>query len=70
MDYAGVIMSGFHDVLLLGSHCPHLPVLTCLTAVGNTSLDPTLSFLMANMARVDRCSLVLDPFVGTGMCHQ
>ncbi|KAF6028131.1 TRMT11 [Bugula neritina] len=34
--------------------------------IGNTSMDPTLSLLMANMAGVTRSSLVLDPFVGTG----
>ena len=34
--------------------------------IGNTSMDPTLSFLMANMAGVNETSIVLDPFVGTG----
>ncbi|XP_067929849.1 tRNA (guanine(10)-N2)-methyltransferase homolog [Watersipora subatra] len=34
--------------------------------IGNTSMDPTLSFIMANMAGVGYNSLVLDPFVGTG----
>ena len=29
-------------------------------------MDPTLSFLMANMAGVNDTSIVLDPFVGTG----
>ncbi|UYV78616.1 hypothetical protein LAZ67_16002179 [Cordylochernes scorpioides] len=34
--------------------------------IGNTSMDPTLAFCMANMARVQRGDLVLDPFVGSG----
>ena len=34
--------------------------------VGSTSLDSELSFLMANQAKIDDGSLVLDPFCGTG----
>lgn len=34
--------------------------------IGNTSMDPTLSMLMANQAMVRPGDLVLDPFVGTG----
>ncbi|ESO02281.1 hypothetical protein HELRODRAFT_132449, partial [Helobdella robusta] len=34
--------------------------------IGNTSMDPTLSMIMANMAHVREGSLVYDPFVGTG----
>lgn len=34
---------------------------------GNTSMDPTLSLIMANLAGVKQNDLVLDPFVGTGM---
>ena len=34
--------------------------------VGPTSLDPELAFVMANCAGVGPCSLVLDPFCGTG----
>jgi len=34
--------------------------------VGNTSMDPTLSLIMANMAKVCSGMLVCDPFVGTG----
>lgn len=34
--------------------------------IGNTSMDPQLSLLMANQARVKSGDLVLDPFVGTG----
>lgn len=34
--------------------------------IGNTTMDPELSLLMANMAQVSGGSLVLDPFVGTG----
>ncbi|XP_065844049.1 tRNA (guanine(10)-N2)-methyltransferase homolog [Oscarella lobularis] len=34
--------------------------------IGNTSMDTTLSFLMANQAKVKPGQLVLDPFVGTG----
>lgn len=29
-------------------------------------MDPTLSLLMANQAKVQKGDLVLDPFVGTG----
>ena len=34
--------------------------------IGNTSMDPQLSFLMANLACVEKGSLMLDPFCGTG----
>lgn len=34
--------------------------------IGNTSMDPQLSVLMANQALVEPGHLVLDPFVGTG----
>ncbi|XP_067009010.2 tRNA (guanine(10)-N2)-methyltransferase homolog isoform X2 [Anabrus simplex] len=34
--------------------------------IGNTSMDPQLSLLMANQACVKDGDLVLDPFVGTG----
>lgn len=34
--------------------------------IGNTSMDATLSLLMANQAQVKRGDLVFDPFVGTG----
>jgi len=34
--------------------------------IGNTTMDPQLSLLMANLGKVDSCSIVLDPFVGTG----
>lgn len=34
--------------------------------IGNTSMDPQLSFLMANQGQVHSGSLVFDPFVGTG----
>ncbi|XP_078384389.1 tRNA (guanine(10)-N(2))-methyltransferase TRMT11-like isoform X2 [Oculina patagonica] len=34
--------------------------------IGNTSMDPQLSFLMANQGLVRTGSLVFDPFVGTG----
>ena len=34
---------------------------------GNTSMDATLGFIMANMGQVKPNSLVFDPFVGTGM---
>lgn len=34
--------------------------------IGNTSMEPTLSLLMANQAQVKRGDLVFDPFVGTG----
>lgn len=34
--------------------------------IGNTSMDATLSLLMANQAMVKQGDLVYDPFVGTG----
>ncbi|XP_063227536.1 tRNA (guanine(10)-N2)-methyltransferase homolog isoform X2 [Bacillus rossius redtenbacheri] len=34
--------------------------------IGNTSMDPQLSILMANQARIVDGDLVLDPFVGSG----
>lgn len=34
--------------------------------IGNTTMDPQLSLLMANLGKVSPGSLVLDPFVGTG----
>ena len=34
--------------------------------IGNTSMDPQLSFLMTNLACVTNGSLMLDPFCGTG----
>jgi tRNA (guanine10-N2)-methyltransferase len=34
--------------------------------IGNTSMDPMLSLIMSNMAKVTRGSFVYDPFVGTG----
>uniref|UniRef100_V5HJ76 tRNA (guanine(10)-N(2))-methyltransferase TRMT11 n=1 Tax=Ixodes ricinus TaxID=34613 RepID=V5HJ76_IXORI len=34
--------------------------------IANTSMDPTLSVIMANMAQVRKNHLVLDPFVGSG----
>ena len=34
--------------------------------IGNTSMDPQLSFLMTNLACVRTGSLMLDPFCGTG----
>uniref|UniRef100_UPI00358F1B35 tRNA (guanine(10)-N2)-methyltransferase homolog isoform X5 n=1 Tax=Myxine glutinosa TaxID=7769 RepID=UPI00358F1B35 len=34
--------------------------------IGNTSMDATLSFIMANHARVKPQDVVFDPFVGTG----
>ena len=34
--------------------------------IGNTSMDPQLSFLMANVACVKSGDLMLDPFCGSG----
>ena len=34
--------------------------------IGNTSMDPEISFLMGNLAKVKRGDFVIDPFVGTG----
>lgn len=36
--------------------------------IGNTSMDPQLSLLMANLGKVSNGDLVLDPFVGSGTC--
>ncbi|XP_012266608.2 tRNA (guanine(10)-N2)-methyltransferase homolog isoform X2 [Athalia rosae] len=36
------------------------------TFIGNTSMDPQLSLLMANQAQVQDGDLILDPFVGSG----
>lgn len=34
--------------------------------IGNTSMDPLLSIVMANLANVKENDIVVDPFVGTG----
>ncbi|KAI4457392.1 rna methylase-related [Holotrichia oblita] len=34
--------------------------------IGNTSMDPQLSLLMANQAQVQSGDIILDPFVGSG----
>jgi len=34
--------------------------------IGNTTMDPTLSLLMSNLALVENGKLIMDPFVGTG----
>nr|XP_022900197.1 tRNA (guanine(10)-N2)-methyltransferase homolog [Onthophagus taurus] len=34
--------------------------------IGNTSMDPQLSLLMANQAKIQEGDIILDPFVGTG----
>jgi len=34
--------------------------------IGNTSMDPLLSIIMANMSGIRPYDLVFDPFVGTG----
>ena len=34
--------------------------------IGNTTMDPQLSLLMANLSQVQNDHLILDPFVGTG----
>ncbi|XP_046431255.1 tRNA (guanine(10)-N2)-methyltransferase homolog [Neodiprion fabricii] len=34
--------------------------------IGNTSMDPQLSLIMANQAQVKNGDLILDPFVGSG----
>lgn len=34
--------------------------------IGNTSMDPQLSLLMANQALAGKGDLVFDPFVGSG----
>lgn len=34
--------------------------------IGNTSMDPQLSLIMANQAQIKKGDLVFDPFVGTG----
>lgn len=37
-----------------------------LLSLGNTSMDAGLSFIMANMGKVQPGDIVFDPFVGTG----
>ena len=34
--------------------------------IGNTSMDPQLSFLMTNLACIEKGKIMLDPFCGTG----
>ncbi|VDO68154.1 unnamed protein product, partial [Onchocerca flexuosa] len=54
---------------LIGCGQGHLKNHYCLAErcyIGNTTIDPELSFLQANIAKVDVGSLVLDPFCGTG----
>ena len=34
--------------------------------IGNTSMDPQLSLIMANQAQIKDGDIVLDPFVGSG----
>ena len=34
--------------------------------LGNTSMDPQLSILMANQAQVKKGDIIYDPFVGSG----
>ena len=34
--------------------------------ISNTSMDPAISLLMANIAKVKECDIVIDPFVGSG----
>lgn len=34
--------------------------------IGNTSMEPQLSLLMANLGKISNGDLVLDPFVGSG----
>ena len=34
--------------------------------IGNTTMDPQLALLMANLAQVEKDKVVMDPFVGTG----
>ncbi|CAH1406059.1 unnamed protein product [Nezara viridula] len=34
--------------------------------IGNTSMDPQLSLIMANQAKISKGDLVFDPFVGSG----
>jgi len=45
--------------------CGQSTMTVCLLPA-NTSMEPMLSMLMANMAHVRRASLVCDPFVGSG----
>lgn len=34
--------------------------------IGNTSMDPQLSLLMANQAKIKNGDIIVDPFVGSG----
>lgn len=54
----------FESVILSVSdkRCPHFPS----SRIGNTTMDATLSFVMANMAQCQANHIALDPFCGTG----
>jgi tRNA (guanine10-N2)-methyltransferase len=53
----------------IGSGQRHLSKLYSIKTryfIGNTTMDPQLSLIMANQAKVTHSSLVFDPFVGSG----
>eukprot|EP00211_Chloroparvula_japonica_P002350 CAMPEP_0119155152 /NCGR_PEP_ID=MMETSP1310-20130426/51601_1 /TAXON_ID=464262 /ORGANISM="Genus nov. species nov., Strain RCC2339" /LENGTH=438 /DNA_ID=CAMNT_0007147739 /DNA_START=150 /DNA_END=1466 /DNA_ORIENTATION=+ len=49
-----------------GEHLPWAFQLSKRPYIGTTSMDPIVSFLMANLACVSNISYVWDPFIGTG----
>ncbi|VIO88166.1 Uncharacterized protein BM_BM7030 [Brugia malayi] len=68
-EYNSNSLQRIHFGKLVGCGQGRLKNHYCLTErcyIGNTTIDPELSFLQANIAKVDIGSLVLDPFCGTG----
>ncbi|VDM12511.1 unnamed protein product [Wuchereria bancrofti] len=68
-EYNSNSLQRIHFGKLVGCGQGQLKNHYCLTErcyIGNTTIDPELSFLQANIAKVDIGSLVLDPFCGTG----
>ena len=56
----------FSSQLCSGAHAHTAYNLRDRVYIGNTTMDPQLALIMANVARVGRGSHVLDPFAGTG----
>uniref|UniRef100_A0A915Q724 tRNA (guanine(10)-N(2))-methyltransferase TRMT11 n=1 Tax=Setaria digitata TaxID=48799 RepID=A0A915Q724_9BILA len=68
-EYNSDSLQRLHFGKLVGCGQGHLKNRYCLADrcyIGNTTMDPELSFLQANIAKVNNGSVVLDPFCGTG----
>lgn len=59
-------MESFFQICDSGRHNVSKYSLKTRHFIGNTSMDPQLSMIMANLAQVDDGHVVTDPFVGTG----